>query len=281
MLGDECFVGENAVLAAGVKVYPFKTVEAGAVVNSSIVWESRGARIAVRAQRRRRAGQRRHHARSSRRKVAMAYGTTLKKGATVVTSRDSSRSARMLKRAMMAGLNAAGVNVARPRGRVACRSPASSSRVRRASRRPHRAARPGRPAVGGRPLLRQRRAPTSPRTPSARSSGCSTARTSAGSSPPRSATSASRRGPLEHYTIALETTVDVRRIAAARFKVVVDYAYGSTSFVMPNVLAKLGADVLAVNPYASTAGVISLRPRGPRRATSPTWCGRRAPTSAR
>ena len=44
VLGDECFVGENAVLGAGVKVYPFKTVEAGAVVNSSIVWESRGAR---------------------------------------------------------------------------------------------------------------------------------------------------------------------------------------------------------------------------------------------
>ena len=44
VLGDECFVGDNAVLGAGVKVYPFKTVEAGAVVNSSIVWESRGAR---------------------------------------------------------------------------------------------------------------------------------------------------------------------------------------------------------------------------------------------
>ena len=29
VLGDECFVGENAVLAAGVKVYPFKTVEDG------------------------------------------------------------------------------------------------------------------------------------------------------------------------------------------------------------------------------------------------------------
>src|SRR3546814_4584221 len=41
----------------------------------------------------------------------MAYATSLKKNATVVTSRDSSRSARMLKRAMMAGLNAAGVNV--------------------------------------------------------------------------------------------------------------------------------------------------------------------------
>ena len=44
VLGDECFVGEDAVLGAGVKVYPFKTVEAGAVVNTSIVWESRGAR---------------------------------------------------------------------------------------------------------------------------------------------------------------------------------------------------------------------------------------------
>src|SRR5436305_1168487 len=44
VLGDECFVGDNAVLGAGVKVYPFKTVETSAVVNSSIVWESRGAR---------------------------------------------------------------------------------------------------------------------------------------------------------------------------------------------------------------------------------------------
>jgi mannose-1-phosphate guanylyltransferase/phosphomannomutase len=110
VLGDECFVGEHAVLNPGVKVYPFKTVEPGAIINSSIVWESRGARhlfgrhgvsglanvdispeLAV--------------------KVAMAYGTSLKKGATVVASRDSSRSGRALKRAVMVGLNATGVNV--------------------------------------------------------------------------------------------------------------------------------------------------------------------------
>jgi mannose-1-phosphate guanylyltransferase/phosphomannomutase len=39
--------------------------------------------------------------------------------------------------------------------------------------------------------------------------------------------------------------------------VVVDYSYGATSFVMPNILAKLGADVLAVNPFASTRGIMS------------------------
>jgi mannose-1-phosphate guanylyltransferase/phosphomannomutase len=61
---------------------------------------------------------------------------------------------------------------------------------------------------------------------------------------------------LEQYTLALESTVDVDLVLSHRFKVVVDYGYGSTSFVMPNVLAKLGAEVLAVNPYASTRGLL-------------------------
>ena len=44
VLGDDCYVGEHAVINPGVKIYPFKTVEAGALVTSSIVWESKGAR---------------------------------------------------------------------------------------------------------------------------------------------------------------------------------------------------------------------------------------------
>jgi mannose-1-phosphate guanylyltransferase / phosphomannomutase len=239
VLGDECFVGENAVLGPGVKVYPFKTVEAGAVVNSSIVWESRGARslfgrtgwpglanvditpeLATR--------------------VAMAYATTLKKGSTVVTSRDSSRSARMLKRAMMAGLNAAGRQRARPRGGVGAvtrflrhpsataASPSASSRATPVGgvrffddrrRRHHR----GRPAQDRAAVPARGLPPGVPR------------RDRRHRFPPRA---------LEHYTTALEATVD-RRHPGAGFKLVVDYAYGSTAFVMPNVLAKLGADVLA------------------------------------
>ncbi len=39
-------------------------------------------------------------------------------------------------------------------------------------------------------------------------------------------------------------------------KIVIDYSYGSASLAMPNVLAKLGAEVLAVNPYVSTAGML-------------------------
>src|SRR4051794_4539499 len=110
VLGDECFIGEDALLAAGVKVYPFKTVEAGAIVNDSIVWESRGARslfgrngvtglanVDITP--------------GSGTRAAGAYGSRLKRGSAIIPPPGSSRSARMLKRAMIAGLNAAGVNI--------------------------------------------------------------------------------------------------------------------------------------------------------------------------
>ncbi len=44
VVGDECVIEPEAYLSAGVKVYPFKTIEAGAVVNNSVIWESRGQR---------------------------------------------------------------------------------------------------------------------------------------------------------------------------------------------------------------------------------------------
>jgi mannose-1-phosphate guanylyltransferase/phosphomannomutase len=59
---------------------------------------------------------------------------------------------------------------------------------------------------------------------------------------------------LEEYAVALEATVDPEAIAQARFKLVIYYSFGAVASVMPNALAKLGADVLAVNPYASTSG---------------------------
>ncbi|MET1049075.1 MAG: sugar phosphate nucleotidyltransferase, partial [Acidimicrobiales bacterium] len=255
VLGDECFIGEDAVIGPGVKVYPFKTVEAAAVVNTSIVWESRGARslfaglgvsglanvditpeFAAR--------------------LAMAFGTTLKKDATVVTSRDSSRSARMLKRAMMAGLNSAGVNVS---DLEVASIPVTRFQAGRPDNR------------GG---LTVRLVPHDPQQVEIRFF------TNSGADldddgrrkveryftrqdfrrvlpseigdidfPPRA---------LEHYAVALEACIDVRAVRAAEFKVVIDYGYGTMAFVMPNLLSKLGTEVLAVNPYVSTAGILAF-----------------------
>ncbi len=109
-VGDESVIGEQAYIAPDVKIYPFKTVESGAQINSSIIWESRGssqlfgkdgivglinvditAELALR--------------------VAMAYGTVLKKGARVTTSRDAHPASRVIKRALICGLNSTGVIV--------------------------------------------------------------------------------------------------------------------------------------------------------------------------
>src|SRR5258708_28689335 len=110
VVGDECVIEPDSYVSAGVKVYPFKTIEAGAVVNTSVIWESRGQRtlfgprgvsglvnveitpeLCVR--------------------LASAYATTLKKGSVVTTSRDVSRAARALKRAVHGALNASAINV--------------------------------------------------------------------------------------------------------------------------------------------------------------------------
>jgi mannose-1-phosphate guanylyltransferase/phosphomannomutase len=253
VIGDECFLGDEAQLGPGVKVYPFKTIEAGAVVNESIVWESRGARslfgsegvaglanvditpeFAVR--------------------VAMAYGGMIKKGSTVITSRDSSRSARMLKRAMMAGLNGVGVNV---EDLEVASVPVTRFVMRRPATR------------GG---LTIRLANDDPQSVVIRffdQDGLDITEETQRKIERLYARQDFRRvfpgeigdigfapRALEHYATALETTVDVVAIRAASFKIVIDYTYGSTSFAMPNVLAKLGLEVLAVNPFVSTAGVL-------------------------
>ncbi len=255
VLGDECFVGEDAVISSGVKVYPFKTVEAGATVNSSIVWESKGSRSLFG----------RHGVAGIANvditpelaaRLAMAYASSLKKDATVITSRDSSRAARMLKRAVMAGLNAAGINVL---DLEVASVPVTRFLVRQ-------------PVVSGGMSIRlvegdsqsvimrffdedglditentQRKIERLFNREDFRRVFASEIGDIG--FPPRA---------LEQYTAALEETVDTALIRDAGFKLVVDYGYGSTSFVMPNVLAKLGADVLGVNPYAATEGLVDF-----------------------
>ncbi len=97
-------------VGTGVQVFPYKRIEPSATVNSSLIWESTGVRslfgdagiqglvgvditpeLAL--------------------KAAEAFGSLLPLGGHVVVTRDTTRAARMIKRAMCSGLNAAGVNV--------------------------------------------------------------------------------------------------------------------------------------------------------------------------
>ena len=206
---------------------------------------------------------------------------SLKKGSVVTTSRDTSRVARALKRAI----------IARPQPRAACNVedlelatvPLTRFQVRNQQRagRHHRAARARRPRHASR---------SASSTTTARDIDEATQRkierllyredfrrAFAGDIgdivfPPRA---------LEFYTAALEASVDAERLRDRAFKVVLDYSFGAASIVMPSVLAKIGADVLAVNPFAATRrrAAVDDRERAGRRASASS-CGRRAATSA-
>jgi mannose-1-phosphate guanylyltransferase/phosphomannomutase len=110
VVGDRSIIGRNAVVANNVKVYPFKNVEPGSTVRSSIVWETRGpstlfgrdgvaglANVDVTPE--------------MAMRLAMSYGTLISKGTYVTTSRDTHQACRVLKRAIISGLNSTGVNV--------------------------------------------------------------------------------------------------------------------------------------------------------------------------
>jgi mannose-1-phosphate guanylyltransferase/phosphomannomutase len=182
----------------------------------------------------------------------------LPKGATVMTSRDSSRSARMLKRSMMAGFNAVGVNVldlevaSIPVTRFATRQPLAAAGVTVRLD----------PADPQNVLIRLFDSegadlPDETRRKVERLVDREDFRRVI---PPEIGDIGFPPRVLEHYATAVTATVDVRAIRARKPKAVLDYAFGSASFVMPDVLAKLGADVLAVNPFASTAGLLEADP---------------------
>lgn len=63
---------------------------------------------------------------------------------------------------------------------------------------------------------------------------------------------------IEHYTAAIIEAFGLRRDKGRSVKLVLDLSYGAASFVMPNLLSKVGADVLSINPFAQTPGMISV-----------------------
>lgn len=111
VIGDSSIVQEGAIIQPNVKIWPDKEIESGAVINTSIIWGSQGRRGLF-----------------SRfgvtglvnvdltpdfaTKLGGAYGAILAKGSIVCINRDShQRTPRMIKRAVIAGLPSAGINV--------------------------------------------------------------------------------------------------------------------------------------------------------------------------
>jgi mannose-1-phosphate guanylyltransferase/phosphomannomutase len=244
--GDEVSIGAGAIVKSRVKIYPSRTVDAGAIVTESIVFERRGTRslfgahgvsgivnvgitpqVAVR--------------------LAMAYGTTLKRGSVVVTGRDTSRAARAIKRAIIAGLNSTGVTVhdlelvPLPLTRFTVRSQQSSGGISvRTSPRDPEVIEIRLFDAGGSDLgeaLQRKIERVFYREDYRRPS------------PTKLGELEFPARALEQYTSGLLGSVDVSAVRASAPKVVVDYAYGPAALVGPSLLGRLGCDALSVRAF--------------------------------
>jgi len=244
VVGDECVIEPEAYVSAGVKVYPFKTVEAGAVVNTSVIWESRGQRtlfgprgvsglinvevtpeLAVR--------------------LASAYATTLKKGSTVTTSRDVSRAARTLKRAVQAALNAAAINVVDlealplPAARFeTARNKYSGGIVLRTS--------PGDTQSVDIIFLDERGAELS-QAAQRKLERVFSRQEFRRAFPGEIAELTYPPRVVDGYTHELVRTASLNGVREAGLKVVADCAGGTASLVLPSLLGQVGVDVLTLN----------------------------------
>lgn len=110
VVGDQTIINAGAVIGANVKIWPSKEVDEGATISSSIIWGSQGRRVLF--------------GRNGITglvnidltpefcaKLSAAFGATLPRGSHVTMNRDAHYTSRMLKRAMIAGVPSAGVNV--------------------------------------------------------------------------------------------------------------------------------------------------------------------------
>lgn len=110
VIGDDSVIGEGAVVHPNVKVWPNKQVDSGATLRTSLVWGSQARRTLF--SRYGASGQVNVDLTPEvAAKLGAAFASILPKGSTVTINRDPHRSPRMIKRAMIAGLPSAGVNV--------------------------------------------------------------------------------------------------------------------------------------------------------------------------
>ncbi len=244
VIGDECVIEAEAYVSSDVKVYPFKTIEAGAVVNTSVIWESRGQRtlfgprgvsglinveitpeLAVR--------------------LASAYATTLKKGACVTASRDASRAARTLNRAVQSALTASAINV---QDLEACPIPVARYATARENCAGGIVIRttPG-DSQGVDILFLDDRGADLSQAAQRKLERVFGRQEYRRAFPGEIAELSYPSRVVEAYVRDLQRCLDMRGVREAGLKIVIDCAGGTASLVLPQLLGRLGVDVLTVN----------------------------------
>jgi mannose-1-phosphate guanylyltransferase/phosphomannomutase len=257
-IGEEVTLGAQSVVGPDIRIYPNKEVESGAHVYENLIWEARASsrlfardmvagrvdvdltpEVAVR--------------------LAASFGTALERGARVVASRETSAACRMIKRAMIAGLNSAGVPVADlrvlpaalARHLVKTESYDAGFHVGVSALDPEviQIRLFEQPGIQLTPGLQKEIEKHYVRQDLRRASADSVGEIDY---PAR---------VRESYAQDLLKTLDVEAIRARRYRLVVDYSYSAASLVLPLVLDPLGVETVARQGFAGgeARGAVALQ----------------------
>jgi mannose-1-phosphate guanylyltransferase / phosphomannomutase len=250
-VGDEVTIGAESVLMPGVRVYPYKEVETGAQIYESLIWESRastrlfgkdGVSGLVNVE----------LTPETVTRLAVALGTALPRGAGVVASREVQPACRMIERAMIAGLNSTGVEVADLRvlpsavGRHLLKTHdydagfhvgVSSSDPEVVQVRFFE-----QPGIQITPALQKEIEKHFSRQELRRAAAADVGTVSY---PVRA---------RERYAEDLVQTLDVEAIRKREFRIVVDYGYSAGSLVLPLVLGPLGVEAVSAHAFSPERG---------------------------
>ncbi len=245
-IGDEVRIGAESVVMPGVRIFPFKEVESGSQVFENLIFEStassrlfgkEGVSGLVNVD----------LTPDTALRLAAAMGTALKRGARVVGSRESAPACRMIKRAMISGLNSTGVNVADLRV-----LPAAVSRHLLKSHGYEAGFHVGLSSADPEAVKIQfyehpgiEASAAFQKEVEKHFSRHELRRVAAGEVGSISYPARAREG----YADDLVTTLDVPTIRSRGFRIVVDYGYSAASFVLPLILGPLGVEAVAAHAF--------------------------------
>ncbi len=254
VLADDVYVGRDAVITTDVKVYPGKRVEPMSTVTSSIVWEAGATRTIFEGETISGLANIDITPELATR-IAMAVASSLPAHSTVIAARDTSRAARVMKRSIMVGFNAVGLDVldleatTLPvlRHHIATSDVSAGVWVALDADDPQSLAIRllGRSGTDLDHEARRKVERALEREDFRRVTASEIGDLRA----------VSRN--LEGWSRSIVSSLAVKAIRNSDAKVIVDYSFGLSASTLPTILAQLNLEALAINPYAATRGLIA------------------------
>ncbi|MCW6038395.1 mannose-1-phosphate guanyltransferase [Spirulina subsalsa FACHB-351] len=252
VVGSLSTVGEEAQISPGVRVWPSKKIESGAILNINLIWGTMAQRNLF--------GQQGVSGLANiditpefTVKLGAAYGSTLKPGSMITVSRDQRPISRMVSRSLIAGLMSTGVHIqnlestAIPVARTVIPTLSVSGGI-------HVRLHPDRPDY----ILIEffdKQGINISKAKEKKIEGTYFKEDIRRMPIADIGTMTYASQVLDLYSRCFERQLNVAAVQNSRAKVVIDYVYAVTGAILPRLLAKFGCDAVVLNASLSQTAV--------------------------